>query len=168
MDVEAAIAEVIPPHELKMVVSEIGLNNDWSAAYSQNAGQQDAVIRLQLAPERSHSSQEYAVMLRKKLKSDPRFADLEISFDTGGMVSAALNFGASSPIDIQVTGGTPEQKFEAAAKIKNLVADVHGRGRRARPPAERLAVPDARSEPREGRRRSASPPVTWSCRWSPR
>lgn len=126
VDVEAAIAEVIPPHELQMVVSEIGLNNDWSAAYSQNAGQQDAVIRLQLAPERTHSSQEYAVLLRKKLKADPRFADLEISFDTGGMVSAALNFGASSPIDIQVTGGTPEQKFEAAAKIKNLVSDVKG------------------------------------------
>ncbi len=116
----------IPANELQMVVSEIGLNNDWSAAYSQNAGQQDAVIRLQLAPERSHSSQEYAVLLRKKLAADPRFADLEISFDTGGMVSAALNFGASSPIDIQITGGTLEQKFEAAAKIKNLVADVPG------------------------------------------
>lgn len=126
IDVEAAIAEVIPPHELQMTVSEIGLNNDWSAAYSQNAGQQDAVIRLQLAPERSHSSQEYAVLLRKKLAADPRFADLEISFDTGGMVSAALNFGASSPIDIQVTGGTPEQKFEAAAQIKNRIADVKG------------------------------------------
>jgi multidrug efflux pump subunit AcrB len=126
IDVEAAIAEVVPPHELQMVVSEIGLNNDWSAAYSQNAGQQDTVIRLQLTPERTKSSQEYAVLLRKRLTSDPRFADLEFSFDTGGMVSAALNFGASSPIDIQVIGGSPQQKFEVAAKIKNLVADVPG------------------------------------------
>ena len=30
---------------------------------------------------------------------------LEVSFDTGGMVSTALNYGASSPIDIQVEGG---------------------------------------------------------------
>jgi len=126
VDVEAAIAEVIPPHELEMVVSEIGLNNDWSAAYSANAGQQDTVIRLQLKPERSHSAQEYAVMLRKRMAADARFSDLEFSFDTGGMVSAALNFGASSPIDIQVIGGTPEQKFEIAGKIKQLVRDVPG------------------------------------------
>lgn len=126
VDVEAAIAEAIPPHELQMVVSEIGLNNDWSAAYSQNAGQQDTVIRLQLTPERTKSAQEYAVLLRQKLAGDPRFSDLEFSFDTGGMVSAALNFGASSPIDIQITGGTPEQKFEMAGKIKGRIADVPG------------------------------------------
>ncbi len=114
IDVEAAIAEAIPPHERQMIVSEIGLNPDWSAAYTPNAGQQDAVIRLQLTPERTKSAQEYAIQLRKRLAADPRFADLEFSFDTGGMVSAALNFGASSPIDIQITGGTPEQKFEAA------------------------------------------------------
>jgi multidrug efflux pump subunit AcrB len=126
IDVEAAIAEVIPPHELQMTVSEIGLNNDWSAAYSANAGQQDAVIRLQLTPERTHSAQEYAILLRERMASDPRFADLEFSFDTGGMVSAALNFGASSPIDIQVIGGTPDQKFDAAKRIKRLVAEVPG------------------------------------------
>ncbi len=116
----------IPKAELKMVVSEIGLNNDWSAAYSQNAGQQDAVLRLQLTPERTKSAQEYAIELRKKLVADPRFSDLEFSFDTGGMVSAALNFGASSPVDIQITGGTPEQKLEVARKVKALVSGVRG------------------------------------------
>ncbi len=125
-DVEASIAEVIPPTELQMVVSEIGLNNDWSAAYSANAGQQDTIIRLQLTPERTQSAQQYAVLLRKQLASDPRFADLEFSFDTGGMVSAALNFGASSPIDIQVIGGTPDEKFAVAGKIRKLVAEVPG------------------------------------------
>jgi CzcA family heavy metal efflux pump len=126
IDVEAAIAEVIPPHELSMIVSEIGLNTDWSAAYSINAGQQDTVIRLQLTPQRSHSAQEYAILLRQHLVNDPRFTDLEFSFDTGGMVSAALNFGSTSPIDIQITGGTEEHKFELARRIKELIANVPG------------------------------------------
>jgi multidrug efflux pump subunit AcrB len=126
VDVEKAIAETIPPHELQMVVAEIGLNNDWSAAYSQNAGQQDTVIRLQLTKERSKSAQEYAVVLRQALAARPEFADLEFSFDTGGMVSAALNFGASSPIDVQITGGTPEQKLELARKVKTIAANVPG------------------------------------------
>jgi multidrug efflux pump subunit AcrB len=126
IDVEKAIAEVIPPHELQMVVSEIGLNNDWSAAYSQNAGQQDTVIRLQLTPERTRSAQEYAVALRHALAKNPEFVDLEFSFDTGGMVSAALNFGASSPIDIQITGGTPDQKFTLAQQVKSAVRSTPG------------------------------------------
>jgi multidrug efflux pump subunit AcrB len=118
VDIEKAIAEAIPAHELQMVVSEIGLNNDWSAAYSANAGQQDTIIRLQLTPERSRSAQDYAVVLREVFRNNPDFSDLEISFDTGGMVSAALNFGAASPIDIQITGGTPEQKFDLAREVK--------------------------------------------------
>jgi multidrug efflux pump subunit AcrB len=126
VDVEKAIAETIPPHELQMVVSELGLNNDWSSAYSQNAGQQDTVIRLQLTPERTLSAQEYAVVLRKAFADNPEFADLEFSFDTGGMVSAALNFGASSPIDIQITGGTPEQKIELAQKVRAAALPVPG------------------------------------------
>ena len=36
--------------------------------------------------------------------TEPHFADLRVSFDTGGMVSTALNYGASSPIDIQIDG----------------------------------------------------------------
>ena len=126
VNVEKAIAEAVPPHELQMVVSEIGLNNDWSAAYSQNAGQQDTVIRIQLTPERTKSAQEYAVVLRKAFEENPDFADLEFSFDTGGMVSAALNFGASSPIDVQITGGTPEQKMELAKEVKAAAVGVPG------------------------------------------
>jgi len=126
IEVEKAIAEVIPPAELKTVVSEIGLNNDWSAAYSANAGQQDAVIRLQLSGDRKKSSQEYATDLRAALTANPDFSDLEFSFDTGGMVSAALNFGAASPIDLQISGGTPEEKYEVAAKVRGLAATVLG------------------------------------------
>jgi hypothetical protein len=126
IDVERIIAETIPQHELQMVVSEIGLNNDWSAAYSQNAGQQDTVIRLQLSPERTYSAQEYAILLRQAFHKEADFSDLEFSFDTGGMVAAALNFGAASPIDIQITGGAPEQKIELAKKVQTLVRNVEG------------------------------------------
>ncbi len=126
IDVERVIAEVIPPHELEMVVSEIGLNNDWSAAYSPNAGQQDTVIRLQLSPDRTRSAQEYAIALRDAVRAQDEFADLEISFDTGGMVSAALNFGASSPIDVQIIGGTPEEKFALAREVRATIQTVPG------------------------------------------
>src|SRR5262249_8638149 len=55
---------VIPKDDVDMVVTELGLDPDWSAAYTANSGQQDAVIRIQLTPERKKSSQEYAIALR--------------------------------------------------------------------------------------------------------
>src|SRR5207253_1056665 len=100
IDIEKFLEEHIPAGEREMIVSEVGLNPDWSAAYSANSGQQDAVIRIQLTDKRRFTAQKYAILLRRALAEDPaRFGDLkDISFDTGGMVSTALNYGASSPI----------------------------------------------------------------------
>jgi multidrug efflux pump subunit AcrB len=125
-EVEAFVNQHIPAGEREMVITELGLDPDWSAAYTANSGQEDAVVRIQLKENRARSSQEYAVLLRHAFAADPRFSDLRFSFDTGGMVSTALNYGSSSPIDIQVSGGTPEQGYELAKKIRNLVADVPG------------------------------------------
>jgi multidrug efflux pump subunit AcrB len=125
--VEEVITKHIPPGERAMIVSEIGLNPDWSAAYTPNAAQQDAVIRVQLTAERRFTSQQYAAQLRKVLADDRRFAGkLEFAFDTGGMVSAALNFGTASPIDIAVEGGRPEQAMELAQEIRRRVKPIPG------------------------------------------
>src|SRR3974377_1532918 len=96
----------MPPDEIEMVVSELGLDPDWSAAYTANSGQQDTVIRVQLTEARKKSAQEYAVLLRHAFATDPQFADLRFSFDTGGMVSTALNYGVSSPVDVQIEMGS--------------------------------------------------------------
>jgi multidrug efflux pump subunit AcrB len=125
-DLERFLEAQIPAAERAMVVSEIGLNPDWSAAYTQNAGQMDAVIRLQLTAERTKSAQEYAVLLRHAVAAEPQFADLQVAFDTGGMVTAALNFGASSPIDVEITGGTPDKAMALARTIRDRVAAVPG------------------------------------------
>jgi multidrug efflux pump subunit AcrB len=127
--VEKFIEEQIPARERKMVISELGLVPDWSAAYSPNSGSQDAVIKVQLTDERTLSSQEYAVKLRhafEQARQDPQFPDVRVNFDTGGMVSAALNYGASSPIDIQIENGTFRQARDLARKVHDQAAGVRG------------------------------------------
>jgi len=127
IEMEHFVEDKIPASEREMIVSEIGLDPDWSAAYSDNAGQQDTVMRVQLSDRRRFTSQEYAIKLRQWLALDPRrFADLRVSFDTGGMVSTALNNGTSSPIDIQIQGGTTQQASALAHDIKQRVASVAG------------------------------------------
>jgi multidrug efflux pump subunit AcrB len=123
---EHFIKSVIPSHEMEMIVSELGLDPDWSAAYTANSGQQDVVVRIQLKEERSKSAQEYAADLRREFADRKDFFDLRVSFDTGGLVSNALNNGASSPIDIQVFGGSRRACLELAKQIRNRVATVKG------------------------------------------
>jgi len=125
-DVEGFIRNEIAPNEIQTIISEIGLNPDWSSAYTQNAGQQDAIIRVQLTADRARSAQDYAIQLRHAFADDERFADLRVSFDTGGMVSAALNYGASSPIDIQISGGDRAKALDLARDIRSRVAGVPG------------------------------------------
>ncbi|MFM7319572.1 MAG: efflux RND transporter permease subunit, partial [bacterium] len=124
--VENFLKQHISENDREMIVSEIGLNPDWSAAYTSNAGQQDALIRIQLKPGRVASSQAIASRLRQKFNDSPEFADLRAEWDTGGMVSTALNYGASSPIDIEISGGNATQMAEISRKIRNLVAGIAG------------------------------------------
>jgi multidrug efflux pump subunit AcrB len=129
-DFEEFLKAHIPANERQMYISEMGLVPDWSAAYTPNSATWDANIKVQLTDERSRSAQEYAMLLRhafeKQQTSDPRFADLRVSFDTGGMVSAALNYGASSPIDIQIEGGELEQGLALAQKVQERASWVRG------------------------------------------
>ena len=57
--VEDFVRKTIKEEDLKLILSEIGVTSDWSAAYTLNAGPMDAVVKIQLSEERSKSAQEY-------------------------------------------------------------------------------------------------------------
>jgi multidrug efflux pump subunit AcrB len=124
--VEKLILREIPKTDLQMVISELGLDPDWSAAYTANSGQQDAVVRIQLKPHRRKTSQQYAIQLRHAFANNSDFHDLRFSFDTGGMVSTALNYGASSPLDIEITARDARTGFETAKLFAEQVRGVRG------------------------------------------
>jgi len=126
VELEEFIQDVVPAEEREMIVSEIGLNPDWSAAYTTNAGQQDALLRLQLSRQRSRSAQEWASELRQRLAGEESFADLRFDFDTGGMISTALNLGASSPIDVEIEGGSAADSLRVARDLRDKLASIAG------------------------------------------
>jgi multidrug efflux pump subunit AcrB len=124
--VEESIRRHIDHEDLELVISEIGLTPDWSSAYTPNSGTQDAILKVQLTPERSKSAQEYVSILRKAFLADPRFTSLEFAFDAGGLVRGALNEGKSTPINIQLTGKNQQILHDIAESIKREVRRVHG------------------------------------------
>ena len=125
-EVEKFLREQIPEHDLELIVSEIGVTADWSAAYTQNAGPMDAMVKVQLAEHRERSAQEYASKVRAAVSREPRFADLEFAFDTGGLIRGALNEGKSTPLNIRVTGKDLAKPAQIAAMIKDKVTQIDG------------------------------------------
>jgi multidrug efflux pump subunit AcrB len=124
--VEDFVRKTIEQEDLQLVLSEIGVTSDWSAAYTMNAGPMDAVVKIQLNEERSKSAQEYVHILRTAFNKDSRFGDLEFAFDAGGMVRSAMNEGRSTPISVRVTGKNEKVAHKIATAIKNEVNKIDG------------------------------------------
>jgi multidrug efflux pump subunit AcrB len=122
--VEETVREVIPPREIVKLISNIGVLLDWPAAYTPNSGPMDAFINVQLSDDRARSTQDYAVELRGSLIA--RFPGTEFALDTGGLITAALNFGLPSLIDIQVEGRNLQTSAALAEEVRRRAAEVRG------------------------------------------
>jgi multidrug efflux pump subunit AcrB len=112
--------------DLELLISEIGVVADWSAAYTPNSGPMDAVLKVQLKHDREHSAQEHVQALREGLASAPEFSDLEFAFDAGGMIRGAMNEGKSTPINVRITGKDLDMAHKVAEAIQREVTKVNG------------------------------------------
>ncbi len=112
--------------DLQLIISEIGVVADLSAAYTPNAGPMDAVIKVQLTHEREHSAQEYVHKLRTGFAASANFRELEFAFDAGGMIRSAMNEGKSSPINIRLSSKNMKQARAIAESMKHEAAAVNG------------------------------------------
>jgi multidrug efflux pump subunit AcrB len=124
--IEEFIKKTIPEHDLELFLSELGVNADWSAAYTPNAGPMDAVIKVQLTEQRTRSAQEYVNTLRKGIEADPRFRDMDFGFDAGGLIRGAMNEGKSTPINIRVSGKDQRIARTIAEQIKARCVRING------------------------------------------
>ncbi len=122
--VEDVVRRTVPASDLKMVVANVGLLYDWPAAYTPNAGPHDAFVLVQLKETHGKSAQEYADLLRRSLPQQVPGA--QFAFDTGGLVSSALNYGLPSPIDIQVEGASLETAHKIAEVVREHIAQIPG------------------------------------------
>jgi multidrug efflux pump subunit AcrB len=115
-------------NDVSDIISEIGVVADWSAAYTPNAGPMDAVVKVQLKPERAKSAQQYVALLRKAFKADPDpdVSQLEVAFNAGGMIRSAMNEGRSTPINVRITGKDTEKAYQVAEAIKGEVEHLSG------------------------------------------
>ena len=135
--------------DLELVIAELGLTADWSAAFTPNAGPMDAALKVQLKAHRAKSAQEHVADLRRGFASDPEFqklladtydrkvsakelpagvrpfdrANTEFAFDAGGMIRSAMNEGKSTPLNVRITA---KNLTKARLLAEKLLAEVRG------------------------------------------
>lgn len=123
-DVEAAIQSVIGPWMQKMITN-IGVLNDWPAAYTPNSGPGDAFISLQLRDDVERPDVfEIVTQLRKRLRAG--FPGVEFSFDTSGVLSAAVNSGVAAPINVQIDGKDLHELRRVGEIVRKRLAQMEG------------------------------------------
>lgn len=117
--------EQISDSDLQILISNIGVLNDWPAAYTPNIGPGDAFMLVQLKGKAGRPGAfPYSQQLRDKLQS--MFPEVEFAFDTGGILTSALNMGEPSPIHFQVSGARLEEMHEIATHVKVAMQDAPG------------------------------------------
>ena len=124
--VENLIRRVVDPHDLKMIVSNIGIVPDFSALYTTNAGPYTATIQVELND--SHKTGSFEYMDRVRNAIGRQYPQLRTFFSSGSMVDAILNMGAPAPIDVQVNSRDLETTYNAAEELAVKIRRLAGVG----------------------------------------
>jgi HAE1 family hydrophobic/amphiphilic exporter-1 len=122
--VEDDIRQVVPPSDLGMIVSNIGITPDFSAIYTPNSGQHTAFVQVSLKEDHKLGSYEYMDRVRRKLSDD--LPELSTYFQAGGLVDAVVNLGLPAPIDLQVSSSDMQTAYATAQDLARKIRGVRG------------------------------------------
>ncbi|MBV8656257.1 MAG: efflux RND transporter permease subunit [Burkholderiales bacterium] len=125
--VEAYIHTVIPAHELKTIVDNIGLPYSGINLSYSNAGTigtSDTEFLIALDGENHHPSTDYIRRMRKELPE--HFPGVEFTFQPADIISQILNFGLPSAVDIQFTGKDVMANHKLAGELVNEIKTIPG------------------------------------------
>ncbi len=124
--VQRRIREIIPQDELLSIVDTIGIspsgvNNSYNATGTIGPQDGDMFIALKAG---HRPTDDHIRTLRETLPRD--FPAATFSFLPADIVSQILNFGAPTPIDIQVTGNNATANQDYAARILKEIRGITG------------------------------------------
>jgi multidrug efflux pump subunit AcrB len=126
-ETEAIIREVIPEREVASIISNIGLTSErYNFTFTDNAaaGAGDAELLISLGEEPSRPTDEYIHELRNRLREE--MPDVTYFFLAADIVGQILNFGLTSPIDVQVSGFDRGNNLKIARELRQRIAQIPG------------------------------------------
>jgi HAE1 family hydrophobic/amphiphilic exporter-1 len=122
--VEQVVREVVPTNDLKIIVSNIGVQAGFSSIYTPNSGPHTAFVQVGLNAGHRLSSFQYMDLVRARLLKE--VPEVAAYFQTGGLVDAILNLGLPAPLDVQVTGFDMDKTHAIATEIAQKTRALPG------------------------------------------
>jgi CzcA family heavy metal efflux pump len=122
---EQRIQEIIPPGELQGINDMIGAPSSVNTAFVQtdNTSGMDADILISLKPEH-RPTKEYMRLIREDFAQN--FPGCVVYFQSADIVTQVLNFGLSSPINIQITFPNYPVAYQYARKLRDEIRKIPG------------------------------------------
>jgi multidrug efflux pump subunit AcrB len=124
--VEQIVREVVPQHDLKIIVSNIGIQPAFSAILTPNAAPHTAFVQVGLNDGHPLSSFEYMDRVRARMARE--LPQVSAYFQTGGLVDAIVNQGMPAPLDVQVSGMDMGSAHAIATQIAREASELPGVG----------------------------------------
>ncbi|HYA17796.1 MAG TPA: efflux RND transporter permease subunit [Bryobacteraceae bacterium] len=124
--IEDMIRQTVPKSDLKIIVSNLGVVNDFSSLYTTNSGEYTGTIQVALNEGHKGGSLEYMDRVRDRLSAD--FPDVRAFFQSGSMVDAILNSGMPAPIDVQVNTRDLNLTYNTAQDLARRIRNLPGVG----------------------------------------
>ena len=122
--VEQIVRDEVPPADLKIIVSNIGITPGFSSILTPNSAPHTAFVQVGLNEGHKLSSFAYMDLVRARLRRD--LPQVSAYFQTGGLVDAILNQGAPAPMDIQISGMDLQSDHAIAAGIAQQAQALPG------------------------------------------
>lgn len=122
--VENLIRQVVPPKDLHLIVSNVGVIPGFSSIYTSNAGPHTATVQVALNEDHKVSSFQYMDEVRQRIQAN--LPELTTYFQSGGIVDAVLNQGLPAPIDVQVSGSNLEAAYQTATQLAGQIRKSRG------------------------------------------
>ncbi len=122
--VEDLTRKVVGNADLELIVSNIGIYADISSIYTPNSAPHTGFI--QVALKKDHAVNNYVHMARTKEVLEREMPELQIYFQSGGLVDSVLNMGMAAPINVQVTSSNLQQGFAMAANLAGQIRLLPG------------------------------------------
>ncbi len=124
-EVEKRIREIIPPGEIETINDMIGVPIFYNLAFVQteNIGGMDAEILIALK-KGHHPTSAYRRKIRELLPHS--FPGSRFYFESADIVTQVLNFGLTSPLDVQVEGTDFSRSYNFALKIRDAMREIPG------------------------------------------
>jgi hydrophobic/amphiphilic exporter-1 (mainly G- bacteria), HAE1 family len=120
--VEGLIRQEVPPADLDVVLSNIGVTPGFSSIYTSNSAEHTATIQASLKPGHRRSSYDYIARVRRRVRQE--LPQLSTYFQPGGLVDAIIDLGFPAPIDIQVSGSSLADSHRVAEQIARSLREM--------------------------------------------